>query len=692
LPVFLLRDNIAYESPKAKKHELFLEKHGDRRSDPYYWLNDRTNPEVIDYLQQENAYTEAVMQPLLGFRETLFAEMKSRIAATEISARVHKNGFYYYHRYEENKEYPIYCRVAQNSEEEAVLLDVNALAAGHAYYQIGRVAVSEDNRVLCFAEDTVSRRIYTLRFKHATSDQYYPEQINGTSGEVIWANDHNTIFYVLRDPETLRAYRVMKHKLGTSVDLDELVYEETDETFLTGLRKSLSGRFIFIESEATLSTETWLLDADAPDKDPELFQGRKEKHEYAISHQDSRFFILSNFGAMNFKLCVCSLSCRNMEEWVEVVPERSDVLLEGVVAFEKYIVLTERFQGLNRIRILTNNREDYHVTFPDEAYMVYVGANYDYNGTRFRLNYSSPSTPPSEFDFTLEDKSLNVVYEKVVLGGFSKNNYEVKRLHCPGDDGRQIPITIVYHRERVKTGTPSPLLLYGYGSYGYSLDPYFSIDRLSLLDRGVIFAMAHIRGGQEMGRSWYEEGKLLRKMNTFTDFINCAAYLIANRYTSANQLLAMGGSAGGLLMGAVANMRPDLFKAMVAAVPFVDVVTTMLDDRIPLTTFEYDEWGNPNDPEYYFYMKSYSPYDNIKNQSYPAILITAGLHDSQVQYWEPAKYAARLRELQASSEPILLYTEMDAGHSGASGRFERYRETALIYSFLLDQVGLADKC
>jgi oligopeptidase B len=676
--------------PKANKKEVVLEKHGDRRTDPYYWLNDRSNPEVITYLHQENAHTEAVLRPLMDFRQRLFEEMKSRIASTEISARVHKNGYYYYHRYEENKEHPVYCRVAENNGQEEILLDVNVLAEGHAYYQIGRVTVSEDNRVLCFAEDTVSRRIYTLRFKQANADQYYPEEIQGTSGDVVWASDHKTIFYVLRDPETLRAYKVMKHKLGASVDLDEVIYEEADETFLTGLRKSLSGRFIFIESEATLSTETWLLDADKPDKEPELFQIRKDRHEYAISHQDSRFFILSNSGAMNFKLFVCRVDCRSMEEWVEVIPEREDVLLEGVVAFEKYIVLTERYQGLNRIRILTNERQDYYVPFPDEAYMVYVGANYNYNGKRFRLNYSSPSTPPSEYDFSLEDRSLKLVYEKVVLGGFNKSNYEVKRLHCPGADGRQIPITLVYHKGIVKAGTTSPLLLYGYGSYGYSLDPYFSIDRLSLLDRGVIFAMAHVRGGQEMGRSWYEEGKLLQKMNTFTDFISCALHLIDHGYTSAKQLMAMGGSAGGLLMGAVANMRPDLFKAMVAAVPFVDVVTTMLDDRIPLTTFEYDEWGNPNDSVYYHYMKSYSPYDNIRNQSFPAMLITAGLHDSQVQYWEPAKYAARLREFQVGSEPILLYTEMDAGHSGASGRFERYRETALIYTFLLDQVGLAN--
>lgn len=676
--------------PQAIKKEVVLEKHGDQRSDPYYWLNDRANPEVIAYLNQENAHTEAVLRPLLGFREALFAEMKSRIAAKEISARVHKNGYYYYHRYEENKEHPVYCRATSNDGQEEILLNVNTLAEGHAYYQVGRMAVSEDNRTICFAEDTVSRRIYTLRFKSATSDQYYPEKIPGTSGDVVWANDHKTIFYVLRDPETLRAYRVMRHQLGTSVDLDEIVYEETDETYLTGIRKSLSGRFIFIESEATLSTETWLLDADNPNKEPELFQKRMERHEYAVSHQGSRFFILSNSGAMNFKLCVCPVDSRHMEDWVEVIPEREDVLLEGVVAFEKFIVLTERYQGLNRIRILTNDGQDYHVLFPDEAYMVYVGANYDYNGNRFRLHYSSPSTPPSEYDFSLENRSLNLVYEKEILGSFSKYNYEVKRLHCPAADGRQIPVTLVYHKGKVKAGTPSPLLLYGYGSYGYSLDPYFSIDRLSLLDRGVVFAMAHVRGGQEMGRMWYEEGKLLQKMNTFTDFISCASYLIDQGYTSAQQLMAMGGSAGGLLMGAVANMRPELFKAMVAAVPFVDVVTTMLDDRIPLTTFEYDEWGNPNDAVYYHYMKSYSPYDNIKKQAYPAMLITAGLHDSQVQYWEPAKYAARLREFQDSLEPILLYTEMDAGHSGASGRFERYRETALIYTFLLDQVGLAD--
>jgi oligopeptidase B len=679
------------KAPKATVKNKWLEIHGDRRLDPFYWLNERHNPEVRSYIEKENNYTAEVLKPLDTLKQTIFEEIKARFTPNEVSSKVLKNGYYYYHKYEEGLEYPIYFRHPESHEEkEEIILDVNKLADGHEYYEIGRLVISDDNKILCFAEDTISRRIYTLRFKNLDTGMMYSEKIPGTSADMAWASDNKTLFYVLRDQDTLRAYKVMRHQMSTPIENDHLIYEEFDESFLTSIRRSLSGKYIFVENEATTQTETWLIDSNKPAESIRVFISRSHNHEYHISHQENLFYILTNRDALNFKLCCCLENGDNFQEWTEILPERKDVLIESVSCYSDFVVLEERKNGLINIRIRINNGEDYYVAFPDEAYMVHVGNNFQYGCQSVRLHYNSPSTPPSEFDFDIHTKERKIVYQKIILGGFNPTNYGVKRLLCKSHDMRDIPMTMVYHKHKINHSGPSPLLLYGYGSYGYSLDPYFSVDRLSILDRGIIFVIAHVRGGQELGRIWYEEGKLLSKMNTFLDFISCAEFLVKSGYTSNNSLMAMGGSAGGLLMGVIANLRPSLFTAIVASVPFVDVVTTMLDDSIPLTTFEYDEWGNPHEAVYYQYMKSYSPYDNIVQQEYPSMLITAGWHDSQVQYWEPAKYVAKLRVHNTGSRPILLYTEMDAGHSGASGRYERYKETSLIYAFLLNVVGISN--
>ncbi len=673
-------------APIAAKHPFIIKKHDDIRIDEYYWLNQRENPEVISYLEAENEYFKTALKHTEPLQQELLDELKNRLIPDDASAPVFNNGFYYYHKFAKNKEYPIYCRYTKDKSDEQILLDVNELARQHAYYQVADLKVSPDNKLLCFAEDKVSRRIYTLKFINLVTGQPLTDSICDTSGDFAWSNDGHVVFYTLREPQTLRAYKVMKHLIGTSMDLDQVVYEEKDPTFMIALEKSRSGKYIFINNQATLSTETWLIDADKPHDKLTLFQKREYKHEYTIDHQGDRFLILSNLDAQNFKLMSCSVAQTSREFWSELVPVRSEVLLETVDAFSKFIVLTERRDGINQFRIIFNNGKETYVTFSEVAYMAFLGRNYNYDPQAIRIVYSSPSTPTTDYDFDVKTEKLTIIKEKRIPGNFDKKHYKVIREFAIAEDGTKIPITLFYNKQKVELHAPNPLLLYGYGSYGYSIDPYFNPDYLSLLDRGMMIALAHVRGGQEMGRAWYDEGKLLKKMNTFTDFIKCAEQLINAGYTTPSKLMAIGGSAGGLLIGAAINLRPTLFRAVVAAVPFVDVVTTMLDDTIPLTTFEYDEWGNPNDPTYYSYMKSYSPYDNLQPQSYPAILVTAGLHDSQVQYWEPAKYVAKLRTIEANKSPVYLYTEMKAGHSGASGRYERYFETSKIYAFLLDQI------
>ncbi len=670
--------------PSASMIPETLSTHGDIRIDPYYWLRNREDSAVTAYLEAENNYTDTMLAHTKALQEELFTELKGRMAPADSSAPYLNRGYYYYTRFLEGKEYPVYCRKkAVDGAAEEVFLDANAEAANHSYYQVGSTSISPDTRILAYSEDIVSRRLYTIRFKNLDTGELFAESILNTSGGCVWANDNRTVFYTVKD-ETLREYRIMRHVLGSDPAQDVLIYEEKDPTFSTYISKTRSGKYLIIGSYATVSNEYHILEADNPTGKFRLFQARERDLEYSIDHQDGRFLVVTNLGARNFRLMECPEQSTGKSAWKEILPNREDVLLEGVHAFSDFLAVAERKEGIEQIRLLGKDGSDHYIAFPQSTYVAYLGPNAEYSTDNIRIRYNSLTTPNTDFDYSVKEKKLTTVKEQTVLGGFDKNNYESERLYAKAEDGTTIPISLVYRKGFKKDGS-MPLLLYGYGSYGYSMDPGFSSDRLSLLDRGFAFAIAHIRGGQEMGRYWYDDGKLLKKKNTFTDFIACASHLISESYTSPRHLYAMGGSAGGLLMGAVVNMRPDLFSGVVAAVPFVDVVTTMLDESIPLTTSEYDEWGNPNDKAYYDYIKSYSPYDNVTAQAYPAMLITTGLHDSQVQYWEPAKWVARLRTVKTDKNPLLLHTDMSAGHGGASGRFSRLKEVAMTYAFLIDR-------
>ena len=675
------------QAPTANKTPKELSIHGDTRIDNYYWLNDREDQNVIDYLNAENDYRKEMMAHLEPAQEEIYQEIISRIKQTDMSVPYKDNGYWYYVRFEEGKEYPIYCRKKGSLEsEELNLLDVNELAKEYKFYQVGGRTVSPDNKLLAYGEDTLSRRIYTLRFKNLETGETLEDVIPNTTGSAVWANDNKTLFYATKD-ETLRSYKIFKHKLGTSSEEDVEIYHESDETFSTFIYKTKSKKYLVIGSYQTISTEYRVLNADTPDEAFQIFQPRERKLEYAISHFGDQWYVKTNLDARNFRLMKTSVDATSKENWQEVIPHRDDVLLEDMELFKDYLILGERVDGISKLRVKTwDGKEDYYIDFGEDAYTAYSSVNMDFDSDLFRLGYTSMTTPSSVFDYNLKTKELKLLKQQEVVGDFDKNNYQSERIFATAQDGTKIPLSIVYKKGTPKDGS-APLLLYGYGSYGYSMEPTFSSIRLSLLDRGFIYAIAHIRGGEEMGRHWYEDGKLLNKKNTFTDFIDCGEHLIQEKYAAPDNLFAMGGSAGGLLMGAIVNMRPDLWKGIVAAVPFVDVVTTMLDESIPLTTGEYDEWGNPNDSTYYEYIKSYSPYDNVEAKEYPAMLVTTGLHDSQVQYWEPAKWVAKLRELKTDDNPLLLHTNMETGHSGASGRFKRYKETAMEYAFFLDLAG-----
>lgn len=679
-------------APAAPRRPHTIETHGDIRHDHYYWLNDRNDPAVTDYLKAENEYLEAMTAHTAGFREKLFNEIVARIKQEDQSVPYFMNGYHYRTTFQTGKEYPVYYRKSDDPDAiEALLLDVNELAKPHAYYAISGLSVSPDNQWLAFGEDTVSRRIYTLRFKNIATGAWLEEQIPGTAGNVVWAADSRCLFYTVRDEQTLRACRIMRHILGTPTTEDTEVYYEADETFSTFVTKSKSKKFIIIGSSATVSDEYRVLEADTPFGEFRVLQPRERLLEYSVDHIGEHFYIRTNLDALNFRLMRTHEKASGKHEWEELIPHRAEVLFEGAELFQDYLVLSERINGIVNIRVKSrlDDHIDYYINFGEDSYVAMPGNNPEAGAPFVRLGYTSMTTPPTTFDFHFGDRRLELRKQEEVLGDFQRDNYISERLYATARDGARVPISIVYRKGFEKNGQ-APLLLYAYGSYGYSMDPYFSSVRLSLLDRGFAYAIAHIRGGEEMGRQWYDQGRLMHKMNTFNDFIDCAEFLINASFTARQHLFAMGGSAGGLLMGAVINMRPDLWKGIVAAVPFVDVVTTMLDDTIPLTTFEYDEWGNPADPDFYHYMKSYSPYDNVRPMSYPAMLVTTGLHDSQVQYWEPAKWVARLRELKTDQNPLLLWTNMETGHGGASGRFERYRETAMEYAFLLDLAGKVD--
>lgn len=679
--------------PIAKKVPKKLVAHNDVRIDNYFWLNDRDNPDVIDYLNAENAYTKHKMKHTEQFQQDLFEEMKARIKEDDESVPYKLNGYWYITKYETGKDYPIYTRKKEVLEaQEEVLFDCNEMAKGFAYFKLGGIAISSDNTLAVFSVDTVSRRQYTLQVKNLVTGEVYPDKIENTTGSATWANDNKTIFYTRKDEVTLRSHKIFKHKLHSNVE-DEEVFYEADETFNTFVYKTKSNKYIVIGSASTLTSEYRFVNADTPDQEFKVFQERIRELDYAIAHYNDSFYIITNAdGATNFKVLKTNETQTEKIFWEDVLPHRAHVLIEDIEIFNDYLVVSERENGLNNIRIMSwDGKEDYYLPFDSETYTASTGNNPDFNSEFLRYSYNSLTNPSSVIDYYFKTKEKVVKKEQEVLGGqFNKENYSSKRVWATARDGVKVPISMVYKKDLELNGE-TPLLLYAYGSYGSTIDPYFSTIRLSLLDRGFIYAIAHIRGGEYLGRDWYENGKLLTKMNTFYDFIDCSKFLISEGYTSNKHLYAYGGSAGGLLMGAIINLNPELYNGVLSAVPFVDVVTTMLDDTIPLTTGEYDEWGNPNNEEYYNYMKSYSPYDNVEAKAYPNMLVTTGLHDSQVQYWEPAKWVAKLRDLKTDQNLLLFHIDMDAGHGGASGRFESLKEVALEYAFLLDLEGIANK-
>lgn len=662
--------------------------HNDTVADNYYWMTDyfkkgADSNAVVEHLKEENAYLDTMMRGTKLFQQQLYEEMKGRIKEKDESVPVFKNGYYYYTRTEDGKQYFKYCRKKGNLDAaEEILLDIDELAKGHPYYSASDFNVSEDNRLLAFAVDTLSRRQYTIYVKNIETGEMWDEGIKGTSGTSVWAADNQTLFYTQNNPETLLSEKIKRHKLHSNATEDVIVYEEKDPSNYIEVKKSKSGKFIYIISKATLSAEVHFIKAGNPNDNFTVFQQRIKDVLYSVEDIGDTFYILSNHNAKNFRLMQCPLHTTTINNWKEVVPHRKEVLLEKLDVFKNYYVLTERKNGLIQLRVHhLSNGEEHYIDFGEPAYRVYTGPNPEFNSDVLRYNYTSLTTPGSVYDYNMGTRQKELKKQQEVVGGYNREDYVTERLYAPAGDGTSVPISIVY-RKGFEKNAKAPLLLYGYGSYGIVIDAAFNSSRLSLLNRGFAFAIAHIRGGQEMGREWYEDGKMMKKKNTFTDFIDCARFLIKAKYTSKQHLYAQGGSAGGLLMGAVVNMAPDLWNGVIAQVPFVDVVNTMLDVSIPLTTNEYDEWGNPNDREAYTYMKSYSPYENVEKKNYPNMLVTTGLHDSQVQYFEPAKWVAKLRATKTDHNILLFHTNMDYGHGGASGRFDYLKDIALEYAFL----------
>ncbi|MHA8065378.1 S9 family peptidase [Aquirufa sp. ROCK2-A2] len=674
--------------PKAQEKNELLEIHQDVRMDPYYWLNNPENEEVIQYLQAENTYTEEVLAPVKELQESLFLEMKNRIKEDDSSVPYFNGRDWYYSKYVKGGEYPVYCRKRQHLEaNEEILIDGNTLAKGKDYFHIGGLNLSDDDKILALATDDVSRRNYQVRFKNLETGEFYADIIEDTEGgSYAWSADGRYFFYLKRDSQTLLASKVYRHQLGTPTEDDQLVYEESDPQFYMGLYRSKSKKYIFsVSSQQGVASEYRVLNADQPLENFQIFQDRIQGLEYFIEHQNERFVIRCNSnGASNFQLLQCAENHPwDLPNWKPLLAHQTDILLEDFDVFEDFIAIEEKYKGLNQIRILSNaNSSAELIQMPEEVYQVGLGQNAYFKSKIIRYNYTSLTSPNSVFDYDVNHKTSVLLKEEIVLGEFNKRNYQSERLWAIGRDNTQIPISLVYKKEFKPNGR-NPLLLYAYGSYGHSIDPYFSSSRLSLLDRGFSFAIAHVRGGQEMGRHWYENGKMMKKKNTFYDFIDCSQFLIDQKLVAKDALFAQGGSAGGMLMGGICNMAPELYKGIIAAVPFVDVVTTMLDESIPLTTGEWEEWGNPKNKEHYDYMKSYSPYDNVTAKDYPNILVTTGLHDSQVQYWEPAKWVAKLRKLKTDEHVLLLDCDMKAGHGGASGRFNRFKDIAKEYAFLI---------
>ena len=675
------------QPPVAKIVPHELETHGDVRIDDYFWLRERENPEVIAYLEAENAYMDAVMLETEPLQTTLFEEIKGRIKQTDSSVPASDHDHLYYHRTEDGKEYKIFCRMQdQPGAAEEVLLDVNAIAEGQDFCSAGRIRVSPETDTMVYAVDTVGRRKYELRFRDLGTGVVLADKIPNVTGDAEWLNDGKTVIYTKQDPSTLRSYQVWRHVVGNDPEDDVLLFQEDDETFSVYLSKTASESFVLVESSQTLTTEYRLIDADDPMSAPVVVAPRERGVEYHVNHQGDRFLIRTNLDAANFRLMETPVRSPGRDSWREIEPHRDDVLLQGVAAFRDFVVLSERENAVNRLVVIDVNDDSRHVIgFDESAHDVWVGDNREYDSGVLRFGYTSMTTPRSVYDYDMATGERELKKTDEVLGGYNPDDYLSERIMVPARDGVVVPLSIVRRKDLVFDGS-APLLLHAYGSYGSSSDPYFDPDVVSLLDRGFSYAIAHVRGGQEMGRWWYEDGKLLKKKNTFTDFIDCARYLIYEGYTSPERLVARGRSAGGLLMGAISNMEPELFGGIVAGVPFVDVITTMLDDSIPLTAGEWDEWGDPRDEVFYDYMLSYSPYDQVEAKDYPAMLITAGLHDSQVQYFEPAKWVAKLRALKTDHNLLVFRTNMDAGHGGATGRYDVYKEQAEEYAFILKVV------
>ena len=678
----------ASKPPIAKQKPEKLIKHNDERIDNYFWLRNPEDSEVIAYLEAENDYTKAKMAPTEGLQKKLYDEMLSRIKETDLSVPYRKGDYSYYSRTEEGKDYPIYCRKQGSLDtQEEIILDQNKLAESYEYFSIGILSVSPNHNILAYSVDTSGAEQYTLFFLDLTTRKLYAESIPNTYYSSAWGNDNQTFFYTKID-DTNRPYQLWRHSLGSDA-ADVLVYQEDEESFFLSVGKTRSQAYIVLDLDSQITSEVHYLDADNPTEEFQIIAPREAGVEYGIEHHSDRFYITTNEEAINFKLMEAPVTAPGKENWQVVIPHREDIMLSGVSAFADHLIIFERKAGLPTVRVQQfSTGEEHELSFPEPTYSVRESTNPEFNTSTWRFSYSSLVTPSSVFDYNLVTRERELKKEQEVLGGYDRSQYISKRLLATAKDGTQVPISMVY-KQGVEPDGKNPLFLTGYGSYGVSYPASFSSIRLSLLDRGIIYAIAHIRGGQEMGRKWYEDGKFLHKKNTFTDFITCGEYLIEENWTASDRLVISGGSAGGLLMGAVVNMRPDLFKAVVADVPFVDVVTTILDESLPLTVIEWDEWGNPNDKTYYDYMKSYSPYDNVEAKNYPDMLILGGLNDTRVKYWEPAKWTAKLRELKTDNNILLLKTNMGAGHGGASGRYESLKETAFEYAFLLDRLGLS---
>jgi len=689
--------NKDVKTPKAEIQAKSLTVHNSTRIDNYFWMRltddqktaknkDAQTQKVEAYLNSENEYFDKVTASTNNFQEELFEEMKGRIKEDDTSVPYFRNNYFYITRFEKGSQYPIYSRKKENLEaKEEILFDVNKEAEGYEYFQLGGLNVSPNNTLVAFATDTVSRRQYTIQIKNLETGNILTDKIENTTGGSVWSNDNKTLFYTKKDPLTLRSSSIYRHILGTDASEDVIVYEEKDETYSTYVYKTKSHKFIVIGSSSTLSSEFRIISADKPYGDWKIIQPREDNLEYSLAHYGDYFYIQTNKdGALNFKLMKTPVNKTAKENWVDVIPHRNETLLEDVSIFKNYLVIEERTQGLGKIRIKTwDGKEDYYLPFDEETYSAGVYANPEFDTEVIRYSYNSMTTPNSVIDFNMRNQTKEVKKEQEVLGGkFNKSNYKSERVWATARDGKKVAISLVYHKD-TELNKDTPLLQYAYGSYGYTISDGFSSTRLSLLDRGFVYAVAHIRGGQYLGREWYNDGKMMNKKNSFFDFIDCSKYLIENKYTSAKHLYAMGGSAGGLLMGGISNFNPELYNGIIAAVPFVDVISTMLDESIPLTTGEFDEWGNPKEKEAYDYMLSYSPYDQVEAKDYPNMLVTTGYFDSQVQYWEPAKWVAKLREVKTDNNILLLHTNMDVGHGGASGRFDSLKETAIDYTFLL---------